>query len=393
MQNYVQDKKENCCGCTACANACPKGAISIESDEKGFRYPVINQDICINCGLCKKACDFNSFEKNTYVNDIGCFGVRHKDSAELMSSRSGGFFSAVSDYVLELGGISYGACLDQDLAVRHKRALTKTEADGFKGSKYVQSIIPDSLFSEIKEELIAGKKVLFSGSGCQVHGLIKYLDTVHVNRDNLITVDIVCHGVPSPGVWSDFISVFEDMNHCKINEVNFKDKAQFGWANPKETYSCADGHTESNSRWMEVYYLNCMFRESCYKCPYTTPYRYSDFTIGDFWGFEKVISDFRDDRGVSLVITHNKKAREIVEALSEKSLTIYEVDLEESKQPQLIKPSYKGPEYNRFWKCYKKSHAKAIKKYFFPGKGRRLYLRGYKTAKRVAKKLIRVRKK
>lgn len=380
----VYENKYNCCGCTACANICPRKAIEMNWDDKGFYYPHINIAKCVSCGLCRKVCDFSNFNK-TESGFIKSFAVRHKCESEVITSQSGGVSSALMQAVIDKNGVCYGASLTSDLQVCHKKADSKAECSSFKGSKYVQSRIDNGIFKECKEFLDSGRMVLFSGTGCQVHGLLRYLAITNTDCTNLVTVDFVCHGVPSPGVWEIYINLIQQ--HQKILHVDFRNKEKFGWNSHVQTYTFSDGTQESNSRWADVFYQNCMFREACYECPYTTPYRNSDFTIGDYWGFEKVIDGYRDNKGLSLVIAHSQRAVNMLQELKD-CLFIYETDLSQSLQPQLQKPVYKGIEYNRFWKMYLANNKKAIKVFFFPRMIRRVYMFALKRLKKRAKGLL-----
>lgn len=386
--NMVQENKGNCCGCTACLSICPKNAIKMSQDGRGFFYPEIDETKCTHCGLCKNVCDFDHFMKEN-SNFARSYAVRHKNINEVMTSRSGGFFSALAEAVIKQGGLCYGAILDSNLEVIHKKAETYEECLRFKGSKYVQSKMDGSLFLNVKKDLESGRKVLFSGTGCQVHGLLRFLDSSKTDHSKLITVDFICHGVPSPGVWKNYIAEVEQRMGLKVTGVDFRNKRLFGWTAHIETYKFEDGSEDSNSNWADVYYQHCMFRDSCYICPYITPYRKSDFTIGDYWGFEKVVDGYRDNKGLSLVIAHSDKADKMLSELNDK-LFIEKTDLEMYTQPQLRKPTYKGPEYKRFWKKYDKDSRKAVKEFFFPSTIRKLYLLAFKQSKKVAKSSIRM---
>ena len=285
------------------------------------------------------------------------------------------------------GGVCYGAVLTSDLDVIHQKAVNKQECMKLKGSKYVQSRIRDDLFKECKAVLEEGKTVLFSGSGCQVHGLINYLNMSRVDCSNLITMDFVCHGVPSPGIWKGFVKELEAQMGKKVTSVNFRDKEKFGWTGCKETYYFENGDNYSSSYWSDMFYQHCIIRESCFNCPYTTPYRETDFTVGDYWGFEKVVDGYRDNKGLTLLIAHNDKAREIVGCLSE-YLDVVETSLEDSLQPQLIRPTSKGIEYDLFWKRYIKNPQNTIQKYFFPNYTRRAYLFLLQQTKEIVKRIL-----
>ena len=209
---YLDGKKNECCGCTACMSVCPRKAISMSPDDKGFLYPVIDKDKCIECGLCTRTCSFGKTSHKFHSDvPLKAYGAKHKDSDIRANSRSGGCFTAISDYVLENNGCVFGARLLDDLSVQHVLAESKSERDKMRGSKYVQSNL-GNCFSVVKEKLEGGRLVLFSGTACQVDGLYAYLGR---DYENLITIDIVCFGVPSPKVLRDYL-----MSVAKILEIS-----------------------------------------------------------------------------------------------------------------------------------------------------------------------------
>lgn len=226
--------KSQCCGCTACASICAHDAITMQPDALGFLYPVVDKDKCVDCGLCEKVCAFNDhYDTSLNLSQPDAYAARHKDMQEVETSRSGAAFIAISDYVLENGGVVYGAGYADHFRVVHKRATTKEERDEFKGSKYVQSDL-DHVFRQVKKDLKDGLTVLFSGTPCQTAGLNSYIGKKL--RENLILVDIVCHGVPSPYMWRDYIAYLEKKQGDKICWVNFRDKQKYGWKAHHETF-------------------------------------------------------------------------------------------------------------------------------------------------------------
>ena len=229
----------DCCGCSACASICGHDAITMEPDALGFLYPKVDELKCVNCGLCEKVCAFNdNYETPDNFAEPIAYGARQKDISEVMQSRSGAVFSALSDYILENGGVVYGAGYTDHFRVVHKRATTTQERDEFRGSKYVQSDMND-VFRSVRKDLQSGMIVLFSGTPCQTSGLNKYIGKKL--RNNLFLVDIVCHGVPSPYIWRDYIAYLEKKQGSKIVWVNFRDKEQFGWASHHETFKFEGG--------------------------------------------------------------------------------------------------------------------------------------------------------
>lgn len=225
---------EDCCGCTACESICPHDAISMKPDAMGFLYPTTDPSKCIGCGLCEKVCAFNeNYDTSFNLPQPDAYAARHKNMEEVETSRSGAAFIAISDYILKQGGVVYGAGYTEHFRVVHKRATTKEERDEFKGSKYVQSDLT-GIFRQVKKDLKDGMIVLFSGTPCQTSGLASYIGKRL--RENLYLVDIVCHGVPSPSLWKDYIAYLERKKGAEICWVNFRDKQQFGWAAHHETF-------------------------------------------------------------------------------------------------------------------------------------------------------------
>ena len=225
---------EDCCGCSACASICAKDAIAMVPDALGFLCPQVNLDKCVDCGLCEKVCSFNDrYDKSLNLLKPDAYAVRHKDVNEIEKSRSGAAFVAISDYILENGGVVYGAGYAKHFRVIHKRATTKEERDEFRGSKYVQSDM-NNVFRQVKEDLKNGLVVLFSGTPCQTSGLNAFVGKKL--RENLFLVDIVCHGVPSPYIWEDYLCYLEKKQGSEIYWVNFRDKQEFGWTAHKETF-------------------------------------------------------------------------------------------------------------------------------------------------------------
>lgn len=355
----IKDKSQ-CCGCTACASICSHDAIMMQPDALGFLYPVVDKDKCVDCGLCEKVCAFND-HYDTILNlpQPDAYAARHKDMKEVETSRSGAAFIAISDYVLENGGVVYGAGYADHFRVVHKRATTKEERDEFKGSKYVQSDL-DHVFRQVKKDLKDGLTVLFSGTPCQTAGLNSYIGKKL--RENLILVDIVCHGVPGPYLWRDYIAYLEKKQGDRICWVNFRDKQEYGWKAHKETFKFVNGGGKMNFTYL--FYQHIMFRYSCGKCHYTNTKRPSDITIADFWGWEKTDPNInKDDKGVSLILVNTEKGREIFEAVKDR-MTVIPAKLENCLQPNLQHPSVIHPKRMAFERDYqRKGFEYVMKKY------------------------------
>jgi len=233
MINLFSDKS-NCCGCSACFSICPKNAISMLPDEEGFLYPHIDTTKCIECGLCKKVCAFQSPYDVTKSNpQLNVYAVKHRNEDVRQYSQSGGAFTALSDVTLSEGGVIYGATFGNDWHVKHGRAQTPAERNCFRGSKYVQSDL-DSIFYQVERDLNQGEKVLFSGTPCQCAGLKSFLLFKKIDLSNLLLVDIVCHGTPSPLLWSDHLKSLEKKHKSKIKNIFFEQKSPDGTAMSKK---------------------------------------------------------------------------------------------------------------------------------------------------------------
>lgn len=356
--------KADCCGCTACASVCAHHAISMEPDALGFLYPKVDTEKCTNCGLCEKVCAFNSnYDKSLNLTQPLAYAARHKDMKEVETSRSGAAFIAISDYVLDNGGVVYGAGYTDHFRVIHKRATTKQERDEFKGSKYVQSDL-NHVFLQIKKDLKDGLTVLFSGTPCQTAGLNSFIGKKL--REHLILVDIVCHGVPSPYIWKDYIAYLEKKYKDSICQVNFRDKQLFGWTAHHETFKFSNIMREKliPKSFTYLFHEHIMFRLSCGVCPYTNTRRPSDITIADFWGWEKTDPNINtDDKGVSLILINTKKGNMIFDSIKSQMITI-PAKLEDCLQPNLQHPSAIHPKRMQFEHDYqRKGFSYIMRKY------------------------------
>lgn len=319
-------------------------------DAMGFLYPNVDKEKCVECGLCEKVCAFNdNYDKSLNLPQPDAYAARHKDMHEIESSRSGAAFIAISDRILEKGGVVYGVGYADHFRVVHKRATTKEERDEFKGSKYVQSDLT-GVFHHVKKDLKEGLTVLFSGTPCQTSGLASYVGKKL--RENLILVDIVCHGVPGPYMWRDYLDYLEKKQGCKICWVNFRDKQKYGWAAHKETFKFVNG--EGKVGFTYLFYQDIMFRYSCGKCHFTNTQRPSDITIADFWGWEKIDSEFnKDNKGVSLVLVNTEKGRNLFKEAN-KDLDVIPAKLEDCLQPNLRHPSVIHPKRMMFERDYQR---------------------------------------
>ncbi|MBN1604005.1 MAG: Coenzyme F420 hydrogenase/dehydrogenase, beta subunit C-terminal domain [Chitinispirillaceae bacterium] len=346
------NKKEDCCGCTACKNICPKSAIDMVPDEEGFLYPQINKDICIECGLCQKVCTFqNGYATPHNFEKPLVYAVRHKNENELLTSRSGAMFIAISDYILTHNGIIYGAGYSDHFRVVHKRATTKTERNEFKGSKYVQSDLNET-FEQVKDDLQNKRMVLYSGTPCHTSGLCSYLLKNKIDTKNLYVCDIVCHGAPSPFIWRDYISYIEKKYKDDIIAVSFRDK-QWGWEAHVESFILQRTNQKVMTKtYTDLFYQHIILRPSCSVCRYTNFRRPADITLADYWGWKKVSQEFNaDNKGVSLVLVNTQKGRNVFENVKQ-YINYLESSADKCIQPNLQLPSKASSFRNLFWKDY-----------------------------------------
>lgn len=279
---------------------------------------------------------------------LGVYAVKHKDPTIRAASRSGGIFTAISDKILSDGGAVFGCILSDDFLAYHVKATTKEQRDKMRGSKYIQSNMRD-VFRDVKVELDSGRIVLFTGTSCQVDGLKSFLGKDYVN---LLCIDIVCHGVPSPKVWLEYLKWQEKKNKKRIISVDFRNKTDFGWAAHKETLFTSDGASITSEVFKELFFRHNILRPSCYECKYKHIYHPSDITIADYWGIDKACPGFNDNKGVSLVLLNSEKGKEYfseVSAFLEYCMT----DINNSLQPDLQNPFPCPTTREKFWKDFK----------------------------------------
>lgn len=348
--------KENCCGCRACENICPHMAIAMVEDEKGFRYPQIEEMLCNNCGLCDIACGFVDNYKN-YGDNPTILAIKHKNDEIRKTSTSGGMFVAISDEILKLNGVIYGAGYDDQFNVVHKRAETKVQRDEFKGSKYVQSNLGRCFF-QIREDLKKKKTVLFTGTPCQVSSLNSFLGK---NYNNLVTVDILCHGTPSNKLWQEYLRIIENINKSKVVKVYFRDKTD-GWHRSKPRIILNNQKlkkVKGEQAFFQLFLPNYMLMPACHNCKFRNFNRPGDITLADFWGIEKYMPEFDDNKGVSLVMVNSPKGMEVINTLRDK-LEILPGKKEHCALDQIIMPVPKNKRSDQFWIEYHKFGLKFV---------------------------------
>ena len=294
-------KRADCCGCEACANICPKNAISMVRDAEGFSYPKINQEKCIHCGRCDKVCPSLNAREVFPEKFPMIFVAIHPDAKVRRHSSSGGAFTALSEKILNEGGIIFGAGFDENWHVKHMAAENFDELENLRGSKYVQSEIGD-IYKRVKSELENGRKVLFSGVPCQCAGLKNFLGK---DYENLLTVGIMCHGVPSPLLWESYIK-WLGRGH-EISRVNFRSK-RFGWSplHLEITFKDCGYYIKRDMQdfYFQEFLLNLILRPSCGSCKFRFPNLNCDILLGDAWGVQNFAPEFFDNRGTSIIVVN-----------------------------------------------------------------------------------------
>ena len=293
------------------------------------------------------------------INELKVYAVKHKSEETRSASRSGGIFTAISDWILEDGGYVYGCVLTEDNEAVHVRATTQDERNQMRGSKYIQSDLRE-VFKEVLEDLKTQKKVLFSGTSCQIAGLKTFLGK---EFENLYCIDIVCHGVPSPLVWKKYVEWQENRTGKKCLEADFRNKKEFGWASHVETLLMEKNKKIHSGVFRNLFYSHVILRPACYKCPYKDITHPGDITIADYWGIDEAAPGFNDNKGVSLVLINNAKGSRLFDAI-QTEIDYASTRIEDSMQQPLIAPFEAPGNRTEFWEDFAgKSFAYVAKKY------------------------------
>lgn len=355
MINIVD--KSKCCGCGVCVDSCVKNAISMIEDEQGFLFPFVNAKECINCGICNRTCDFiKNHQTESTIKNI--YSLQHKSLEVLKHSSSGGAFTALSELILNSGGVVYGAYLNNDdFSVCHKSARSYSERDVFKESKYVQSSTV-GIFKDIKMNLEHGYKVLFSGTPCQCAALKSFVKN---KNENLYLIDLLCHGVPSNKIFKEHVNMWERKKNKKAVNYHFRSKI-YGYVHTHliEFNDNTKEYSIELKRILKLYTLT--MRPSCYSCPYASQHRYGDITIGDLWECNKVANIF-NNLGASTVIVNTDKGRELIKDISN-SCNIKKISINVRNIGALSQCVKKTDKVNQFWNYYKNNgYEKALNKF------------------------------
>ena len=359
----------SCTGCMACLNACPARAIRAIKDDEGFTRPVIDQEKCIDCGKCQKVCSVNRL--NLHDEPIEVFSGWNNNEEDRKNSSSGGVFTALAKKIIAEGGIVYGAAFDKNLEVAHNFAVNADQLSVFQGSKYVQSDIGES-FKEAEKSLHHGIKVLFSGTPCQINGLKNFLGK---DYENLITIDIVCHGVPSPRIFEDYKKYLNEKKGIKIKDFRFRSKIR-DW----KYFSIAVNQDKVNDRkydyvggyyddpYIRGFLRNLYLRPSCHECKFCKTQRAGDITLADWWGYQSKGKDDKNFKalGVSLILANSEKGLSLIQA---SDLDIRSRSLSEAKETNqsLYKSFPPSKKREQFWEDYNREGFDYVKnKYLYP---------------------------
>ncbi|SEW42004.1 Coenzyme F420 hydrogenase/dehydrogenase, beta subunit C-terminal domain [[Clostridium] fimetarium] len=360
----IKDKLK-CTGCSACYNCCPTNAITMVTDNEGFAYPCVNHNKCIKCNKCEVVCPFVT-EKIKLDDFKKCFAAYNKNSEDRTNSSSGGMFIALSKEIIRQDGIIYGSAFDEKFLAYHTEAQNYDELQNLLGSKYMQSRIGD-VFKNVKQQLISDRKVLFVGTGCQIGGLLGYLEKEY---DNLICVDFICLGTPSPKVWYDYLNTF--FKQKEIKKIKFKDKS-LGW----HTFSlkieslyesfCRNGR---QTYFFSGYFKHLYSRPSCSECIFKQGNRLSDITISDCWGYSYIAPELDDNKGLSSIVCHSEKGLKLFQKIQEQ-LVWKDASLDDvlKYNSNYCKSAPMGKDREAFWHDYDKlPKDKLFEKYCQPEK-------------------------
>lgn len=367
-----------CSGCTSCMASCPRRAIAMQTDEEGFPVPHIDDDKCINCGICLKVCPAEAPYHFTGTQSTA-YAVQNRNDKLRRNSASGALFPAFADlFINKKRGYVCGCILDENLTPRHVVSNSWADVEKMQDSKYVQSDMTDCL-ERICELLKAGTAVLFTGTSCQVAGLYTACAQRRIDTANLLTLDFFCHGVPSPQMWHEYLRFYSRRMHRTVIGYRFRYK-EYGWgvkargtahlntvkyAN-RFNRQCRDSLTYAARMWRTVFFSNLTLRTYCYSCKYATAQKPADITMGDFWGIENVAPKFDDGKGCSLAILHNDKAASLFKELEDVETLPVALDAAIRRQANAFNPCAIPENRARFWQDYREHGFDHVaQKYFF----------------------------
>lgn len=389
MRETVRSRREECTGCGACVGTCPKGAITMVPDAEGFCYPCVDQALCISCDLCEKRCPVG---KPKPENRLAVFGAMNRDETIRMESSSGGVFTALAQEMIGCGGVVFGAVFDETLRVEHVGAFDESELAGMRGSKYVQSDCAEAMEHAVSL-LERGIPVLFSGTPCQIDGLLTRVKGK--SRDLLLTVDFTCHGVPSPGVFASYLRELEKKSGKRVKRYAFRDKRN-GWKDFSAVATFEDGTeyagSQTNEPFLYGFLQNLYLRPSCAGCcDLRGNHHAADLTISDLWGAQEVCPEKDDDKGLSLVCANTQAGRRALERVAGRLTTFHvETDGLSRFNPSLSAPVQAHPKREAFFRHYEREgfNAERVMKLLSgPGRIERLAARAAHLPAGVARRL------
>lgn len=369
MININDSNRQDCCGCSACMNICPVNAIEMKPDTQGFLYPIVNDSTCINCGKCESVCSvINNPEEKEFEQEA--YLIQHRDKEILEDSTSGGAFTAISQAVMKKGGVVFGAAFGENFYVRHEYAESEKELQRFRNSKYVQS---DKLrtYSEVKEFLNHDRYVLFSGTPCEIEGLMNFLGDLS-SSDKLLTSDIICHAVPSPYVLNTYLNIQKKKNDGSILDLRFRDKKKYGYMYSQFAVIREDSRVyegiETNI-FLRAFFSNVCDRPSCYECRFKKRYRRSDFTLWDCWNASELSRNiaFNQNSGVTRMLVHSERGRSFLNDILRNC--IYEkINADDAVRSGSREMTHSVPKdkerYDRFWTAFHENPEEALRKFF-----------------------------
>ncbi|MFR1707992.1 MAG: Coenzyme F420 hydrogenase/dehydrogenase, beta subunit C-terminal domain [Clostridium sp.] len=359
-------EKKNCCGCSACMNICPKQAITMKPDVDGFIYPTINNDLCVECRLCKRVCAF----QNEPVSDnepIATYAAINKDKSVLEESTSGGIFGAIASIIFEKSGIVFGCAFNSAMESEHICINSILDMKKLQGSKYVQSNI-NNTYADVKKYLKEDVWVLFTGTPCQIAGLKSYLEK---DYNKLITIDLICHGVPSKTFFEGYIRYLEEKLNGDIIDFKFRDKSK-GWGHVEKVVYEKKGIIKYtniqpfNSYYHSYFLKGDILRENCYECKYACSSREGDFTMGDYWGVEKCHPKIERENGISVLLINTSKGLMFIDELK-KYLNLTESTFEQARKQngQLNMPMAKSVRRDAILKTWHEGGYKAVAEEYY----------------------------
>ncbi|MBQ8291235.1 MAG: Coenzyme F420 hydrogenase/dehydrogenase, beta subunit C-terminal domain [Clostridia bacterium] len=373
------DAGKKCTACGACKQVCPVACITMQEDENGFLKPIINTEQCIGCNRCLTVCPI---EMPLQEVRSKAYAVVSRNLDFLSAATSGGAFGVIASFVIENGGVVYGCAYGEALKPMHMRVETKSALEIFFGSKYIQSDTGET-FVSAQRDLKENKLVLFSGTPCQIAGLKAFLGKEY---DNLLTVDLICHGVPSYAYFRKYLDGLEEKEKMVITDFSFRSKKNRGWS-VNGTFL---GYQQNYNRKKEKKLNNCdsyyysyflegdIYRESCYTCKYATLQRVGDFTLGDFWGAEGADLPFSVKKGCSLVLVNTNKANDVFPKLN---FLCQEISIEDACKfnGQLNKPTKVSARREELLRQYREFSSQEIEKFYKKNNKKKIFIKKLKN--------------